>query len=128
MASASAQVEESGQAGPEAIMSSGSPGMSLSTMLNTCAGAQASAKRPPLTSDSRLRMVFISTMSAPQPSSWAVMSCSSAPGIRGCSNRALPPPESRKSTVSPSPALLASASARAVAAKLFSSGTGWPAS
>src|SRR5699024_12223847 len=25
---------------------------------------------------SRLRMVFISTMSAPQPSSWAVMSCS----------------------------------------------------
>ena len=47
-----------------------------------------------------LRMVFISTMSAPQASSWRVMSCNSSPETSGCSNSALPPPESRKRTVS----------------------------
>ena len=46
-------------------MSRGSPKISLSTTLNTRAGAQASANRPPLTADSRLRMVLISTISAP---------------------------------------------------------------
>ena len=56
MASACSQVEWSGQAGPEAIMSSGSPRISLSTTANTRAGAQARANRPPLTRDSRLRM------------------------------------------------------------------------
>jgi hypothetical protein len=38
MAIACRQVELSGQAGPEAIMSSGSPKMSESTMEYTCAG------------------------------------------------------------------------------------------
>ncbi len=66
MAAACAQVELSGQAGPLAIISSGSPRMSLSTTLYTAAGAQASANRPPLTADSRLRIVLISTISAPQ--------------------------------------------------------------
>ena len=59
----------SGQAGPEAIISKGSPRMSERTMLKTWAGAQCMAKRPPFTAESRLRMVFISTMSAPEASS-----------------------------------------------------------
>ena len=109
-------------------MSSGSPRMSLSTTANTFAGAQAWANRPPLTRDSRLRMVFISTMSAPQASSWRVMSCNSSPDTKGCSNRALPPPESRNSTVSSAVSPCTSSSARAVAKKLPLSGTGWPAS
>ena len=128
MASAWAQVERSGAAGPEAIMSSGSPSTSLRTMLYTLAGAQAKANRPPLTADSRLRMVFISTMPAPQASSWPVMSCSSAPGSRGFSSRALPPPDKRNRTVSPSRALSARSRAAWVARNEFSSGTGCPAS
>ena len=109
-------------------MSSGSPRMSLSTMLNTSAGAQACANRPPLTAESRLRMVFISTISAPLARSWLVMSCSSSPGSSGRSNNALPPPESRNSTVSSAVRPCTRVSAFLVAAKLFSSGTGWPAS
>ena len=65
ISSACAQLELSGYAGPEAIMSSGSPRISLSTTAKTCAGAQCRAKRPPLTAESRLRIVLISTMSAP---------------------------------------------------------------
>ena len=127
-ASASAQVAESGQAGPEAIISSGSPRMSDNTTWNTRAGAQACAKRPPLTAERRLRIVLISMMSAPQASSWRVISCNSSPGISGCSNNALPPPESRNSTVSPAPAPATRSNAARVAAKPFSSGIGWPAS
>ena len=128
MAIACPQVEVSGTAGPLAIISSGSPRMSLRTMLNTCAGAQACANRPPLTPDRRLRMVFISTMSAPLASSWDVMSCSSSAGMSGFSNSALPPPESRNSTVSSGCRPCTSSSAFWVAAKLLASGTGWPAS
>ena len=128
MAAACAQVELSGQAGPLAIISSGSPRMSLSTTLYTAAGAQASANRPPLTADSRLRIVLISTISAPQAKSACVTACSSSAGNSGFSNSALPPPESRNSTVSSARRPLTSASARWVAAKLLSSGTGCPAS
>ena len=128
MARACAQVEVSGTAGPLAIISSGSPRISLSTMLNTCAGAQLCANRPPLTPDRRLRMVFISTISAPLASSWLVICCSSAPGISGFSNSALPPPDSRNSTVSSAVKPCTSSSAFRVAAKPFSSGTGCPAS
>ena len=109
-------------------MSSGSPKISLRTMLNTCAGAHSSAKRPPLTADRRLRIVFISTISAPQASSWRVMSCSSSPGISGFSNNALPPPDSRNRTVSCSVSPCTRSSAFCVPAKLPSSGTGWPPS
>ena len=125
---ASADVERSGTAGPDAIMSSGSPMMSERTTEKTRAGEQRRANRPPLTAESRLRMVLISTISAPQPSSWPVISCNSAPGISGLSNSALPPPERRKRTVSPSPARPASRSASSAARKEFSSGVGWPAS
>ncbi len=54
--------------------------------------------------------------------------CSSSSGTRGCSKRALPPPESRNSTVSvgSSPAVISSTAA--VPRKLLPSGTGWPAS
>ena len=128
MAIACPRVEVSGTAGPLAIISSGSPRMSLRTMLNTCAGAQACANRPPLTPDRRLRMVFISTMSAPLASSWDVMSCSSSAGMSGFSNSALPPPESRNNTVSSGCRPCTSSSAFWVAAKLLASGTGWPAS
>ncbi len=81
-------------------MSSGSPMMSLSTTVYTCAGAQAKAKRPPLTAERRLRRVFISTMFAPQAKSWRVTSAISSAGMSGFSNRALPPPESKNSTLS----------------------------
>ena len=95
-----AQVEVSAAAGPEAIMSSGSPRMSERTTWKMRAGAQAAAKRPPLTRERRLRIVFISTMSAPQASSWRVTSASSSPETSGASKRAEPPPESRNTTVS----------------------------
>ena len=96
--------------------------------LDSYAGAQLCANRPPLTPDRRLRMVFISTISAPLASSWPVICCSSAPGISGFSNSALPPPDSRNSTVSSAVKPCTSSSAFRVAAKPFSSGTGCPAS
>ena len=128
IARACAQVEVSGTAGPLAIISNGSPRISLSTILNTFAGAQALAKRPPFTPERRLRMVFISTISAPLASSCAVISCSSSPEISGFSNRALPPPDSKNSTVSSGCRPWTSSSAFSVAAKLLASGTGCPAS
>ena len=73
-------------------------------------------------------MVLISTISAPQASSWPVMSCSSSPGISGFSNSAEPPPDSRNSTVSFSVRPCTKSRASAVPRKEFSSGTGWPAS
>ena len=109
-------------------MSGGSPSTSLRTTEYTRAGAQRRANRPPFTAESRLRTVFISTMSAPEASSRPVMSCSSPALTRGSSNRALPPPDSRNRTVSSSPRSDTSASASRVARKEFSSGTGWPAS
>ena len=56
------------------------------------------------------------------------MSCNSVAGSNGCSNSALPPPESKNSTVSAAVSPRTSASACSVAAKPFASGTGWPAS
>ena len=128
MRPASRAVELSGQAGPEAIISSLSPTTSERTMEKTFAGAQRSAKRPPLTFDRRLRIVFISSISAPQTSSCFVMSASSAGVTRGDSNRAEPPPESRSNTVSPAASPDTADSAASAAAKEFSSGTGCPAS
>ena len=54
----------------------GLPNVGKSTLFNaiTCAGAQARANLPPLTAERRLRMVLISTMSAPQASSCALIS------------------------------------------------------
>lgn len=80
MAIACSPVELSGTAGPLAIISRGSPKISLSTILNIFAGAQARAKRPPLTAESLLRIVFISTISAPPASRLFVISCSSGAG------------------------------------------------
>ena len=110
------------------ILAAHNGGWKGSYLLNTCAGAQLCANRPPLTPDKRLRMVFISTISAPLASSWPVICCSSAPGISGFSNSALPPPDSRNSTVSSAVKPCTSSSAFRVAAKPFSSGTGCPAS
>ncbi len=109
-------------------MSSGSPMMSDSTTENTLAGAHSAANRPPFTAEKRLRTVFISTMSAPLAKSCRVMSCNSSAGMRSCSKRALPPPDSRSSTVSVGSRSRVSSSTTAVARKLSSSGTGWPAS
>ena len=102
--------------------------MSDRTTVNTLAGAQCSAKRPPFTAESRLRMVFISTMSAPDAKRRRVISCSSSGGISGASKRAEPPPDRRNKTVSFSVRFSVSASASAVAEKVSSSGTGCPAS
>ena len=74
-------------------MSSGSPTMSDSTMANTRAGAQSCANRPPLTALTRLRSVFISTISAPQRRSWPVRSASASGPQSGFSNSAEPPPD-----------------------------------
>ena len=92
---ASSHVEPSGYAGPEAIISRGSPMMSESTTEKTLAGLASSANLPPFTPDSRLRMVFISTMSAPQARSCFVTSAISSSGISGHSKSAEPPPETR---------------------------------
>lgn len=72
--------------------------------------------------------MLISTISAPQARSCAVMSCNSAPGTSGLSKSALPPPERRKSTVSSAVRFSVSAIASRAAENEFSSGTGWPAS
>ena len=109
-------------------MSSGSPMMSDRTMENTFAGAQCWANRPPLTAESRLRMVFISTMSAPLARRLWVMDWSSSWGTSGASKRAEPPPERRKRTVSSAVRPSVRASASSVAEKVSWSGTGCPAS
>ena len=102
--------------------------MSDSTTAKTWAGAQWRAKRPPLTVERCLRMVFISVISAPQARSCLVMSCSSSVEMMGFSNRAEPPPDSRNRTRSSGLRSWVSSRARLVAAKVSSSGTGWPAS
>ena len=109
-------------------MSSGSPKMSESTTESTRAGAQCAAKRPPLTAERRLRTVFISTILAPLFKSCWVISCNSCAGSSGDSNSALPPPESRNKTQSSARRPAVISSARAVAANVSASGTGWPAS
>ena len=126
--SASLQVDESTQAGPLAIISSGSPKTSLRTTHSTCAGAHAIAKRPPFTADNRLRMVLISTISAPHPSSCCVISCNSSKGIQGFSSRALPPPDRRNTTVSCAVNPCTRSSAACVPRQEPSSGTGCPPS
>ena len=79
-------------------MSIGSPMMSDKIMAYTCAGLQISANFPPLTADRRLRIVLISTMSAPLASSCLVTDSSSSALQSGFSNRAEPPPEIRSKT------------------------------
>ena len=125
---ASSHVVESGHAGPEAIISRGSPSMSESTIEYTCAGSHIFANLPPFTIDKRFLIVFISTMSAPQERSWLVMSESSSPEICGFSNNALPPPERRKRTVSLLFKSETISRTFCVALKELSSGTGCPAS
>ena len=124
MCPAFSQVEESGHAGPDAIISSGSPSMSDNTIENTCAGSHSFAKRPPFTSDKRFLIVLISTISAPQASSWFVIFCSSSSGIFGFSNKALPPPDKRNNTVSSLESPVTISIAACVALNEFSSGTG----
>ncbi len=97
-------------------------------MLNIRAGWQWRANFPPFTPERRLRIVLISTMPAPQARSCRVTAKSSSSGIRGFSKRALPPPESRKRTVSFSVRFPVSFRTAAVAANEFLSGTGCPAS
>ena len=65
IASASAQVERSGYAGPDAIMSGASPKTSDNTTEKILAGETCNANLPPLTAERRLRIVLISVMSAP---------------------------------------------------------------
>ena len=68
MCHASSHVVVSAHAGPEAIISSGSPSISDNTIDNTCAGSHNFANRPPFTSDKRFLIVLISTISAPHAS------------------------------------------------------------
>lgn len=96
MASACAHVEVSAAVGSNAIISRKSPKISERTTASTCAGTHHAAKRSPLTAESRLQMLLIPIMSAPQAKSCFVISCNSSSGTRGCSNNALPLPESKK--------------------------------
>ena len=91
-------------------------------------GGNAVRTALPLTADSRLRIVLISTISAPQASSWPVISSNSASGTSGDSNSAEPPPEMRNSTQSSSCRPRVSSSAACAARSPASSGTGCPAS
>ena len=109
-------------------MSSGSPNISLSTILYTLAGAHIFANRPPFTAESLLRMMFISVMSAPQARSCAVISESSSSEVGGFLKRAEPPPDNRKITVSSLFKPLTKSRAAWVPLKEFPSGTGCPAS
>ena len=130
MANASSLVDMSGAAGPDAMLSSLSPSTSLSTTMNTCAGAQSCANLPPLTLDKCLRMVLISTMSAPQAKSWLEMSCMSAKVApsAGSSNNAEPPPLTKNNTVSSGVRPLTCSRSAFVPLRVFSSRTGCPAS
>lgn len=92
-----------------------------------CRGARHS-KTPAFTADNRLRMVLISTISAPHPSSCCVISCNSSKGIQGFSSRALPPPDRRNTTVSCAVNPCTRSSAACVPRQEPSSGTGCPPS
>ena len=127
---ASSEVEASAQAGPEAMESGLSPRMSLKAMQYTFAGEQISANLPPFTPERCLRTVFISTISAPHFSIWSVISRKSA-NVRapaGFSNKAEPPPETRKNTVSFSFRSEMASMIFSVPRIVFSSGRGCPAS
>ena len=128
MAWVSALVELSGQAGPEAIMSRGSPIISESIIAIMRALLQAMANLPPFTAESRLRMVFISVISAPEASSCLFTSCNSSSDTSGLSNRALPPPETRNISVSFGVRLWARERAASAPRTELPSGTGCPAS
>ena len=77
-----------------------------------------------------MRMVLISTMSAPQAKSCPVMSFMSfsVTPSAGSSNRAEPPPDTRNSTVSSAVSPLTCSSSALVPLSVFSSSTGCPAS
>ena len=128
--SASANVDESGAVGPEAITSSGSPTTSESASVTTVAGWAARARRPPLKRERCLRTAFSSPIVAPASSSSRVTACLSPRliGDAGAGVRADPPPDTRTSTRSRSVADEASASSRPAASSPRASGTGWPAS
>ena len=107
-----------------------SPRISLRAMQYTCAGAQSFANLPPFTAERCLRMVLISTISAPHFKSWSVMSRKSArvSSPAGHSKSAEPPPETRKNTVSFSVKPETAPMIFCVPRIVFSSGRGCPAS
>ena len=94
----------------------------------TFAGLHRSAKRPPLTLDSFFRMVLMETISRASFKKSLFSSCNSFKGISGLSNKALAPPESRKTTVSSFRKEEHIPMASSVALTEFSSTSGWPAS
>ena len=130
ISSASAQVVGSGSVGPDATLAGSLPGTSEISKVNTLAGWQAAARRPPLIDERCRRRQFMSLMVTPISISWRMMSWASSkvtPGA-GSASRDEPPPDIMQTTVSSSVRLSASARMRLAAARPASSGTGWAAS
>ncbi len=100
MASASAQVVVSGDVGPEAMKSSGSPMTSERMRESTLAGEAASASLPALTRERCFRTVLSSTISAPPLRRMRVITCLSSRErpSDGATKSAEPPPEMRQTT------------------------------
>ena len=90
----------SGNVGPLAMIPGSSPGISEIINVTTLAGAQASARRPPLISDKCFRTQFISEMLAPLRNSCLLICCFSSRLMffAGNASNAEPPPEIRHST------------------------------
>ena len=126
IANASSQVVGSGNVGPLAIIPGSSPGISEISKVTTFAGAQASARRPPLMSERCFLTQFISEMLAPLLSNLRLICCfsSSVIFLAGKARRAEPPPEIRQITRSFSVRPLTISSIRLAASRPAASGTG----
>jgi hypothetical protein len=120
----------SGIVGPEAITDGSSPGTSEMINDTTLAGAAATANRPPLIAERRLRAQLISWMLAPLLRSALFKACLSSnliPGA-GCDSRADPPPDMRQSAKSSGPRPLTRSRILRTAIFPAASGMGWAAS
>ena len=115
--------------GPLAIAEGSSPTTSERRRARVLAGAARLARPPPLRTETCLRTVFISEMSAPLLRSACVSSFRSASsmGGAGSASSAEAPPEMRARSRSPSPSDSASSWDLRAASTPLSSGSGWEA-
>ena len=114
--------------GPDAINAGSSLATSEITYVKSSAprAPATAANRPPLTRERWRRTRFISCIGAPERTRWSVIACFSARVMptAGAQSNDEPPPDIRKRTRSPCPAVNASSKSRSPASRLWSSGTG----
>ena len=128
MARASEKVVGSGESGPEAMTSGGSPNTSDRINARTLAGTAMCAMRPPLRRSRCLRTQLSSSMVAPARSNVSVVprTADSATPVAGRVMSAEPPPEIRQSRKSSAPSWSTSLATAWAPRWLPSVGTGCP--